>query len=334
MKIGLVYDLKDEYRGLGLDEEALAEFDSAETIDELAAALTGLGHQLERIGGTKALARALGEGARFDLVFSIAEGLKGRSREALAPAVCELFDQPYCFSDPLTMALCLDKAMAKRIVRDAGLNTAAFALMQGASDQAPGFAFPMFVKPVSEGTGKGCRATSRVNSEPALREEVARIVKDFSQPALVEQFLPGREFTVGVLGEGADASVLGVLELIIAPSEAGIYHYANKQSFGDHFDCRLADDPEAQRAASLALEAYRALGCRDVARIDVRADAHGAPMFLEANPIPGLKPGFSDLCLLAEMAGKSYGWLINAIVENAERRIHGARTEPGSARNR
>ncbi len=318
MKLALVYDLRDDYRALGYSDEATAEFDSVETIDGIHDALERLGWRVDRVGRGVELARRLADGDRFDLVFSIAEGLKGRSREAQVPALCELYDQPYAFSDPLTMAVTLDKPVAKRLARDAGVPTAPFAVLSAADDSAPVLDFPVFVKPAAEGTGKGCAATSRADTPDALRREVARIVSVYAQPALVETYLPGREFTVGIVGDGDGAAVIGVLELLIAPNaDAGVYSFTNKQDFGDHFACRLADDAEARLAGERALAAYRALGCRDVARVDLRSDADGGPMFLEVNPIPGLKPGFSDLAILTELAGRSYDWLIGAIVDGA-----------------
>jgi D-alanine-D-alanine ligase len=252
------------------------------------------------------------------MVFSIAEGLKGRSREAQAPALCEMFDQPYVFSDPLTMAVTLDKSVAKRIVRDSGIPTAPFAVIESASALPLDIAYPVFLKPIAEGTGKGCSGRSRVSDRTKLRSEASRMLKAFKQPVLAEAYLPGREFTVGIVGSDAQAKVIAVLELLIAPdAEAGVYGFANKQSFGDHFSCRLADDMEAKRAGERALAAHRALGCRDVSRVDMRSDAQGEPQFLEVNPIPGLKPGFSDIAILTQLSGRDYDWLIHEIMRSA-----------------
>ncbi|MEZ5891875.1 MAG: hypothetical protein R3C58_01815 [Parvularculaceae bacterium] len=318
MKIGLVYDLRDDYLALGYSEEDTAEFDSVVTIDALDGALTRLGFTVDRVGRGQALARRLAAGDRFDLVFSIAEGLKGRSREAQVPALCELYDQPYVFSDPLTMAATLDKAVAKRIVRDSGVPTAPFAVIESATQPLTGMSFPAFLKPIAEGTGKGCSGRSKVAHKTALRAEASRMLKAFRQPVLAEAYLPGREFTVGIVGAGSQAKVIAVLELLIAPNaEEGVYGYANKQDFGDHFSCALADDAEAKLAGERALAAYRALGCRDVGRVDMRSDANGEPQFLEVNPIPGLKPGFSDIAMLTDMSGRDYDWLIGEIMRSA-----------------
>jgi D-alanine-D-alanine ligase len=257
------------------------------------------------------------------MVFSIAEGLKGRSREAQAPALCEMFDQPYVFSDPLTMAVTLDKSVAKRIVRDSGIPTAPFAVIESASALPLDIAYPVFLKPIAEGTGKGCSGRSRVSDRTKLRSEASRMLKAFKQPVLAEAYLPGREFTVGIVGTGAAAEVIAVLELMVGQAyEGGVYGYANKQDFGPHLALKLAEDAEARRAARRALAAYRVLGCRDVGRVDLRSDAFGEPQFLEVNPIPGLTPGFSDLPVLAELAGRSYDWLIRRILTEAAGR-HG-----------
>jgi len=318
MRLALVYDLRDDYRALGFSDEETAEFDSLETIDALDGALRRQGWDVVRIGRGQELARRLAAGERFDMVFSIAEGLKGRSREAQVPALCELFDQPYAFSDPLTMAATLDKDVAKRLVRDHGVLTAPFAVIDGKDVPLGDITYPAFLKPVAEGTGKGCSGRSRVFDEEALRAESARMIETFHQPVLAETYLGGREFTVGIVGTGAGARIVAVLELLIAKdAEAGIYGFANKQSLGDHFACRLADDGEARRAGERALAAYRALGCRDVARVDMRSDEDGEPHFLEVNPIPGLKAGFSDMAILTELSGRSYDWLIGEIVRSA-----------------
>ncbi|WP_204377233.1 hypothetical protein [Methyloceanibacter superfactus] len=169
MRIALVYDLRDDYRALGFSEDEVAEFDSIDTIDQLAGALETLGCETIRVGRGQALAARLVAGERFDLVFSIAEGVKGRAREAQVPALCELFDQPYLFSDPLTMAASLDKAIAKRLVRDAGVLTPAFAVAERSAAEVGGWdAFPAFVKPLAEGTGKGCEAPRWCGTGPSF----------------------------------------------------------------------------------------------------------------------------------------------------------------------
>lgn len=323
MHIGFVYDLRDEYLRLGYSELEVAEFDSPSTIDEIEAAFVRLGHSVDRIGRGQTLARRLAAGERFDLVFSIAEGLAGRSREAQVPAVCELFDQPCAFSDPLTMAATLDKVVAKQIVAGHGVPTATFAQLRtpGEADQVD-LTYPLFVKPVAEGTGKGCDAASIVTSGLELRHAASRLIGRFNQPALAETYLPGREFTVGILGTGDAARVIGVAEITVREdAEDPVYSYENKETCEETVIYTLVNDEEAERAAIIALQAYRALECRDAARLDLKSDANGVPHFLEANPIAGLHPTHSDLPIIAELSGLGYDGLIAGILISAAYRL-------------
>ena len=318
MRVGLVYDLRDDYLALGFSEEETAEFDSVGTIDALDNALSRLGWRVERVGRGQELAKRLVAGERFDMVFSIAEGLKGRSREAQVPALCELFDQPYAFSDPLTMAATLDKAVAKRIVRDQGVATAPFAVIENANGPMPEMIYPVFVKPIAEGTGKGCANASRVNTPEDLQREASRLITAFHQPVLVESYLAGREFTVGITGNGAAAKIIAVMEIAVKPdADGGVYSYEIKEDWEPYVNLVLSKDMEARRAGQTALAAYRALGCRDGARVDIRSDGNHKPHFLEVNPIAGLNPTHSDLPILTTKAGKSYDWLIGEIMRSA-----------------
>ena len=336
MRVALVYDLRDDYRALGLSEEEVAEFDSVETIDQLAGALTALDCEVERVGRGQALAARLVAGERYDLVFSIAEGVKGRSREAQVPALCELFDQPYLFSDPLTMSACLDKAVAKRLVRGAGVKTPSFAVAECGADEVADWAeFPAFVKPLAEGTGKGCEAASLVHTKAELHEAVARVIGRYGQPALIERYLPGREFTVGIVGNGDDARVLGVCAILLKPNaEANVYSLHNKELCEELVTYAPADDGEARLAGTLALATYRALECRDAARIDFRSDANGEPYFLEANPLAGLNPWHSDLPILAAQNGIDFVTLIGMVLDAGLARYGRSRGDAAPRRKR
>lgn len=329
MRIGLVYDLRDDYRGLGYSEEEVAEFDSVDTIDQLDAALTSLGCEVVRVGRGQALAACLATGVRFDLVFSIAEGLRGRSREAQVPALCELFDQPYLFSDPLTMAASLDKAVAKRLVAAAGVKTPDFMVVAADPSELSGWRqFPAFVKPIAEGTGKGCEAASLVHSPRELAAAATKLLKRYRQPVLVETYLPGREFTVGIVGNGDEARVLGVCEIVLKEhAEANVYSLHNKELCEELVIYRHAGDDEASLAGTRALQAYRALACRDAARIDFRSDENGDPYFLEANPLAGLNPHHSDLPILAAQNGISFVELIGAILDAGLKRYGRSRED-------
>lgn len=322
MRIGFVYDAREDYRALGFSQEAVAEFDTPETLAAIEQTLGDLGHTVDRVGHGRALAGRLVQGTRWDLVFSIAEGVKGRSREAQVPALCELFDQPYVFSDPLTLAATLDKSVAKRLVRDAGVPTAPFAVVSGAREAAAvDLPCPLFVKPIAEGTGKGCDVTSKVIERAELEAVAAGLIARFDQPVIVETYLPGREFTVGIVGNGRDARVLGVMEVLLLPgAQPGVYSFTNKEFCEGIVHYRLAHDLEAHRAGEHALAAYRVLDCRDAARIDLRSDEQGEPHFLEANPLAGLHPSHSDLPILAGKAGIAYRQLMAEIIGAAAQR--------------
>lgn len=322
MRLGFVYDLRDEYLALGFSEEQVVEFDTPATIDAIAQGLESAGHVVDRIGNGRKLASRLAAGQRFDLVFSIAEGLKGRSREAQVPALCELFDQPHVFSDTLTMAAALDKAVAKRLVRDAGVPTSPFLVIETGEEDLSGWRhYPAFVKPIAEGTGKGCELASKVDSRAELLNAARALIHRFRQPALVETFLPGREFTVGILGNGEAARVIGVMEITLKPeADQGVYSMRNKEECERLVTYQKADDAEAWRAAERALEAYKALGCLDTCRIDLRSDGRGEPHFIEANPIAGLHPTHSDLPMIATMNGMSYPELLASIIAAAASR--------------
>ena len=326
MHVGLTYDLRVEYLAAGYSEQETAEFDRPDTIDALETALQGLGHETDRIGTAKRLIERLSRGDRWDLVFNIAEGLYGgAARESQVPAILDVYDIPYTFSDPVVTGVCLHKGLTKLVVRDAGVPTPDFALVERPEDIAGvKLPFPAFAKPVAEGTGKGVGPTSKVRDFDALDRVCRSLLEQFRQPVLVETFLPGREFTVGILGTGRDAAVLGTLEIVLlGAAEPDAYSYVNKENCDELVEYRLAradEDEEVRRAEQVALDAWRALGCRDGGRLDVRSDAAGQPNFIECNPLAGLCPVHSDLPMIATAVGLSYQALIGRIVESASGR--------------
>ncbi len=338
MRVGLSFDLRDDYRALGFADEDTAEFDFAGTIDAIEAALQGLGHETERIGNVRALARRLADGARYDLVFNTAEGVRGFGREAQVPALLEAFEIAYTFADPLVAALTLHKGMAKRVLRDAGVPTTAFHVIADEAELADvRLPFPLFVKPVAEGTAKGIDAGSRVNDAAALAARCRLVLARYAQPALVEPYLPGREFTVGILGSGRAARALGTLELRLLPgAEQEAYSYLNKERSEELVELPLADAAASAEVEPVALAAWRALGGRDAGRIDLRLDADGRPQVLELNPLPGLHPTHSDLPILWTALGRPYAELIDAIVASAAARRPGsaAASKPGRRQRR
>jgi D-alanine-D-alanine ligase len=316
MRIGVTYDLRSDYLAMGYGEEETAEFDAEETIVAICGALSGLGHKPVRIGGIRKLAEALVKGERWDAVFNICEGLKGVAREAQVPALLEAYDIPYVFSDPLTLAASLDKAVAKRIARDCSVATPDFAVIAAIGDaDAIALSYPLFVKPNSEGSGKGVDAKSKVDNRDQLKEVAAELLARFQQPVLVETFLPGREFTVGITGTGADAEILGITEITRTDKFIGHgYGYQNKEYWEDKVVIRLCEDAHAQAAGETALAAWRALNCRDGGRVDIREDASGRPHFIEVNPLAGLRPDYSDLCFIANFKEVPYQDLIGKIM--------------------
>jgi len=322
MRIGVTFDLRSDYLAMGYGEEETAEFDSEVTIAALCDALNGLGFVADRIGGVKKLAERLAAGERWDAVFNFCEGLKGISREAQVPALLEAYDIPYVFSDPLTMALTLDKAMCKHVVRDCGVPTVDFTVIETIADVAKiKLAFPLFLKPVGEGSGKGIDANSKVFDLAALKRTATNLLQRFGQPVLVETFLPGREFTVAITGTGSDASVLGVSEIVKKANYVGDgYGFENKEYWEDKVDIVGAPRAEAKVAGEVALAAWRALRCRDGGRVDIRCDGNGKPHFIEVNPLAGLRPEYSDMCFIATREGVTYQQLIGKIMDSFFRR--------------
>ncbi len=260
--------------------------------------------------------RASWTGDRWDLVFNIAEGLRGIGREAQVPAILDVYGIPYTFSDPLVMALTLHKGMTKRVLRDGGLPTPAFTEVAAAGDlDGLHLPFPLFAKPLAEGTGKGIDGNSIIRSAEELRERCVFLLARYLQPVLVERYLPGREFTVGIAGTGPRAEVLGTLEVVLLDAaEPGAYGYENKERCEELVEYRPtdADDPQVMASEALALAAWQLLGCRDAGRIDLRADEQGVPQLMELNPLAGLHPEHSDLPMIATAVGMAYDDLIGA----------------------
>ena len=320
LTIGLVYDLRSEYLAEGYSEAQVAEFDSDVTIDALEETIRSLGYRVVRIGSARRLCERLVTGERWDLVFTIAEGLNGRCREAQVPAILELYGIPYTFSDPLVCSVTLDKGMTKRLVRQAGLNTPNFHVVSAPADLARvDLRFPLFVKPIAEGTGKGIDNRSRIESREELDRLCTELLARHEQPVLVEEYLPGREFTTGILGTADKARVLGTMEVEILHQEANaIYSYETKELCEARVRYSPLRDAALQREVEkLALESYVALECRDAGRVDIRLDAEGRPSFMEVNPLAGLHPSHSDLPMIATQEGMKYEELIGSIIQSA-----------------
>lgn len=323
MKIGLTYDLRQDYLAQGYTLEQTAEFDSPATIEAIESGIRAMGLETERIGSLAAVMRALADGRRWDLVFNIAEGLYGFCREAQIPALLEAHGIPCTFSDPLLLGLCLHKGLTKRLLRDLKLPTPDFVVIESLADldrmQLP---LPLFAKPVAEGTSKGVECASLIQSRERLAPVCADLLRRFAQPVLVERFLPGREFTVGIVGTGDQARSLGVMEvLLLENADRMIYSQDNKEEYENRVRYRLVEGLEKNMLAVLALDAWRGLGARDGGRVDIRLDEDGQAQILEINPLPGLHPVRSDLSILCAFQGISHQNLIRMIVESALLRL-------------
>jgi D-alanine-D-alanine ligase len=326
MLIGLTYDLRTEYLAQGFGEEETAEFDRPETVEAIELALKALGHETDRIGHVRQLVTRLAGGDRWDLVFNIAEGMYGIGREAQVPALLDAYRIPYTFSDPLVMALSLHKGRTKQVMRAAGIPTPDFAVVHDLRElEAVDLPFPVFAKPVAEGTGKGINAASKIHDRESLHAVVKSLWQRYRQPVLVERFLPGREMTVAIWGTGEEAEVIGTMEIILtANAEPEVYSYLNKEQCEGRVVYRhpsATEDEEVRRAEEIALAAWRALGCRDSGRIDLRSDENGQPQFLEVNPLAGLHPHHSDLPLICTARGIPFQRLIERIIHSACKRV-------------
>jgi D-alanine-D-alanine ligase len=325
MRVGITYDLRDDYLALGFGEEETAEFDRLETIDAIDCMLQELGYTTDRIGHVRTLVARLAGGDRWDLVFNIAEGVQGYGREAQVPALLDAYQIPYTFSDPLALTMTLHKGMAKHVVRSCGILTPDFVVVKSESDISKvDLPFPLFAKPVAEGTGKGVTAASRLSCRQELVPQCTRLLSEYRQPVIVETFLPGREFTVGIVGTGEQARAVGIMEVVLKDhAEQHAYSYLNKERCEEFVEYHAVDGGVAEQAKEVALAAWRVLECRDGGRLDLRADAEGRIHFLEVNPLPGLHPEHSDLPILCTMSGVSYRELIGWIMESAIARVSG-----------
>jgi D-alanine-D-alanine ligase len=323
MNIGLTYDLRQAYLAEGYGEEETAEFDREDTIAAIEGTLQELGYKTDRIGHARELMKRLAAGDRWDLVFNIAEGLYGFGREALVPALLDAYKIPYTFSDPLVLALTLHKGMTKHVVRDLGIPTPDFAVVETEADLSKvNLPFPLFAKPVAEGTGKGITAASKLRTSAELHSVCRTLLAKYQQPVLIECFLPGREFTVGLLGTGQDARAIGTIEVILKDgAERDAYSFHNKEHYEGLVTYRLVNDTVSQQATDVALAAWKGLGCRDAGRIDLRVDAEGVPNFIEVNPLAGIHPIRSDLPIICTFVGMSYRELIDGIMRSALQRL-------------
>jgi len=325
IRVGFTYNVKRSHDG---DDEA--EWDPPETIIAIANALARQGHIVVHLEATPDLPRVLAE-ADVDLIFNIAEGVEGRNREAQVPALCELLGIPYTGSDSATLAIALDKALGKKVLLQHDILTPKFQVMESARERmSPDMKFPLIVKPNAEGSSKGIGSTSVCDTEDELRVAVKSIIERYRQPALVEEYIAGREFTVGLLGDKRPR-VLPPMEIKFKKdTKRPVYDYAVKQEWEEHvyYECPAKLTEAEQKAIEkIARATFWALDCRDVARVDMRMDADGRIYVLEVNPLPGLTPGYSDLVLIAQAVGMEYDQLIAEIMVGGLRRMKDKRRE-------
>jgi D-alanine-D-alanine ligase len=319
MKVGLTYDLRSWYIDRGYSMDETAEFDKQETVDALEQSLRKMGHQTEPIGNAFQLIEALAAGRKWDIVFNIAEGLYGDGRESVVPAILDQYRIPYVFSGPVIMGVSLNKHLAKLVVESAGVPVSPGMLLSKTTDiDKCHLEYPLFVKPVSEGTGKGITAKSLVTSREELKNMVDWILSEFHQSALVEEYLPGREFTVGVVGYGDEAIAIGGMEVTCADNLP--YSVEVKENYLDYCSYKPLDNDIIEECKSVALGAWKALDAVDAGRVDLKVDRNGRICFIEANPLAGLNPVHSDLPILSRMYGIEYQSLLEMIMDAAIKR--------------
>jgi D-alanine-D-alanine ligase len=337
LKVGFTFNVKRVHPDLAGEQDEEAEYDSPKTLQAIREAIASWGHEVVDLEATSDLPIQLAS-TPVDVVFNIAEGFKGRNRESQVPSLLELLDIPYTGSDPAALSVSLDKALAKRMVRTHGILTPDYLIMHTGKERLPRelARFPLLVKPVAEGTSKGVTRRSVVQNEEELREVARELIAKYRQPALVEAYVAGREFTVGLLGERRPR-VLPPMEIVFldASDPTPIYSFELKQDWSEKLryevPARLSPR-ELDRLERAARECFTALGCRDVARLDFRMDAEGRIHFIECNPLPGLAPGWSDLVLIAQAAGLEYRALIGEILSFAIRRFQERERERERAR--
>ncbi|HET6334326.1 MAG TPA: hypothetical protein VFG30_13980 [Polyangiales bacterium] len=327
LRVGLTYNVRRTPQ-VTVDHDQDAEYDTPQTIAAIREAIESYGHTVVELEATPELSTLL-PAAAVDVVFNIAEGIGGRNREAQVPALLELLGIPYTGSDPAAMSLTLDKSLAKQIVAQAGCATPASLVMRTGKERLPkGLEFPLMVKPVAEGSSKGILGRSVVESDAELREAARELINKYKQDALVESYLPGREFTVALLGESKPKALPPMEVIFTDPSRKHpIYDFNCKfKSEGTGYEVPAkVDEPLLREIERVAKRAFIALGARDYGRVDLRLDAAGRVNFIECNPLPGLSPGFSDMCLIADGVGISYRTLIGEILAPCIRRYRESR---------
>lgn len=335
MKIGITYDLKEAVPvGQNEPEDTLEEYDSLETIDGLAAALSATGASVVRLGGGKEFLRNI-LSERVDIVFNISEGLGTyRSREAQIPSVLEMLGIPYTGSDPQTLAIAHDKHIAKKVVSLSGVSTPCWHLIESIESLKTidwsRFPFPAFLKPAYEGSSMGVKLTSRIESLEKLESAAVKLLNSYQQPVIAEEFIHGDEVTVGIIGN-SPPKILGIMR-VLPKKEMSYFVYSLEikrdwQNLVEYECPARLPEKTMQKISDFALGAFRTLDCRDLARLDFRVAKDGEPYFLEINPLPGLNYKNSDYPIMAYKMGWTYDKLIAEILNAAVKRQPGCASE-------
>jgi len=319
MKVGLTYDLRSWYLDRGYSMEDTAEFDKQDTIDNIEEALRKMGFKTEPIGNCFQLIEALAAGKKWDLVFNIAEGLYGDGRESVVPSILDQYRIPYVFSGPVILGISLNKYLTRLIVSAAGVPVSPGMLISNKEDIAKcRLEYPLFIKPVSEGTGKGITEKNLLKSPAELKEMAEYILTRYNQPAIVEEYLPGREFTVGVIGSAEETIAIGGMEIECRNNYP--YSVEYKENYKEFCKYIPMAQELSEECKTVALNAWKALGGVDAGRVDVKADRTGRMCFMEVNPLAGLHPVHSDLPILSGMIGIDFQKLMEMIMRSALKR--------------
>ena len=325
--IGITYDLKSDWQGSSDDPiDASAELDGHKTIECLKAAFESAGHKVVLIGGARQLInRVINNDLKVDLVFNISEGFKGRNRESQVPAILDFYNIPFAGADALTLGVTLDKVVAKKCFIADGIPTARYfkATSEDNLETLNTIGFPLFVKTLHEGTSKGITQNSRVENLQQLKEQVDRINQNYHQPALVEEFIKGTEFTVGVIGNNPPVAMPVVQYSIAGKTALGNEFYSYRhvaEKLVEHICPAPIDERLAERLQEIAVRAYDSVDCRDFGRVDFRVDEMGNPYVLEINPLPNLSPD-DVFVLFGKVKGLSYNQIINKILDEAILRL-------------
>jgi len=330
-KVALIYNLKKEAKDPGMPDDYYSEFDSPKTISSIAQALVAKGNEVTLVEANENLIINLKNKGPFDIAFNIAEGTNGHSRESQVPAILDFLKIPYTGSDVLALAISLDKAVTKKILRSEGILTPDFQVFSGVDEKLKaGLKFPLIVKPNSEGSAKGILATSVVRDEKRLYQEIERVCHLYDQQILVEEFIEGMELTIAMIGN-EDIRALPPMEIDFSScKKSGEFFYSwRMKEFQGNKEMGLVPDfycparlekSIMQKVEETAKKTHRAIGCSDLSRVDIRLSKDNIPYVLEINPLPGLDPLESNFTIIAKSCGMDYIDLINSILNSALKR--------------